>query len=457
MDVTVSSQSVFDYLYFAVIPSPATIYREQGKLLPAQYLLYEDGAVVTDFYWRMPYRERRETALADLSRELMERLETAVGRIVADADQSALGAFLSGGLDSSTVVGLLSKATRQRARSYTVGFADAGYDEVRYAEIAAVHFGTRHRNYYLSPGDVAASLIPLARAFDEPFGNSSVVPAYFCAKAAREDGVSLMLGGDGGDEIFAGNARYVEQLILDAYSVIPGALRRQVIEKLALGTPGLARLPIARKLRNYVERARMAMPERMESHNYYGNIDLRTVFAPDFLAEIDAAEPLAGLRDAYDRADTDSILQRMLHLDLKITLADNDLRKVGVACALADVRVGYPFLDDDVVDFSARVPPRLLIRHFRRRWFFKQAIKDFLPRATLAKRKHGFGMPFAEWPRQDPALKEIAADCLARFAQRGYFREDFMSRLRAGQRDRSQDGLIWDIIMLELWFREHAD
>jgi asparagine synthase (glutamine-hydrolysing) len=451
----VSRQAVFNYLYFGVIPSPATIYREQRKLLPAEYLVCHDGVVVTDFYWRMPYGERNETGLSRLSQELMERLEAAVERIVAGEDGAALGAFLSGGLDSSTVVGLLSKATQRRAKTFTVGFGEQGYDEVHYAEVAAGHFGTEHRNYYLTPSDVAASLQPLARAFDEPFGNSSVVPAYYCAKTAREAGVSLMLAGDGGDEIFGGNARYVEQLVLGAYSTIPGALRDSLIEPLILGTPGLAKVPLARKLQSYVRRARLSMPERMESHNYYRNADLRDVFSPEFLAEIDADEPLANLRDAYDRANARSILQRMLHLDLKITLADNDLRKVGIACALADVRVAYPFLDDDVVEFSGRVPPELLIRHFRRRWFFKQAVKDFLPPETLAKRKHGFGMPFAEWPRRDPALNEIVADCLAGFARRRYFREDFVFRLQGHQRDPSQDGLVWDIVMLELWFREH--
>jgi asparagine synthase (glutamine-hydrolysing) len=455
MDVTVSPQAIFDYLYFGVIQSPATIYREQRKLMPAQYVFYQDGAVLTDFYWRMPYGERRKVKLSELSRELMERLATALARSIADADRSALGAFLSGGLDSSTVVGLLSAATERHARTFTVGFGEERYDEIHYAEVAARHFGAAHRNCYLTPADVTASLLPLARSCDEPFGNSSVVPAYHCAKTARADGISLMLAGDGGDEIFGGNSRYVEQLILAAYSAIPAALRDRVIEPLILATPAFAKIPLARKLQGYVRRARIPLPERLESHNYYRNADLSQVFAPAFLAAIDVGAPLAKLREAYARGNGSTVLQRLFELDLKITLADNDLRKVGTACSLAGLGVAYPFLDDDVVEFSARVPPELVIRHLRRRWFFKQAVRGFLPRETLAKRKHGFGMPFAEWPRSDRSLNEIFMDALAGFGMRGYFREDFSSCLMSGRRDPTRDGLAWDVVMLELWLRAH--
>ncbi|HYM03687.1 MAG TPA: asparagine synthase-related protein [Stellaceae bacterium] len=449
---TVTHQAIFDYLYFAVCPSPGTIYREQSKLLPAQYLIFEDGKARTGFYWRMPYRESNDRSVDDLAKELMERLRTAVHREIAGENPAALGAFLSGGLDSSTVAGLLSEATGRRAKTFTIGFTHDKYDEIHYAEVAARHFGTEQHNYYLKPDDVVGVLAEMSRAFDEPFGNSSVMPTYYCAKVAREHGIELMLAGDGGDEIFAGNSRYVDQLVFGLYDHVPAALRRFVVEPIVFDLPGVGGIPLWRKARGYIQKARIPMPERLDAHNFYRNADLSEVLATDMLRDADPAATSAGLREAYERTGSQSMLHRMLHLDLKITLADNDLRKVGVACDLAGMPVAYPFLDDDVVEFSAQIPPSLLIRRLKRRWFFKYAVKDFLAPETLAKRKHGFGMPFTEWPRENPTLHEIAVECVRGFARRGYLRSDFLDRVIGS--DGAYDGLVWDIVMLELWFRE---
>ncbi len=449
-------QAIFDYLYFGISPSPGTVYREQSKLLPAQYLVYERGAPRIDFYWEMPYAERSRQSVAELSSQLMTLMRAAVGRAIEGQERASLGAFLSGGLDSSTVAGLLSEATHRHTKSFTIGFGHDRYDEVHYAEIAARHFGIEQHNYYLTPTDVANLLVAVARAFDEPFGNSSVVPTYYCAKLAREHGVHLLLAGDGGDEIFAGNSRYVDQEILGLYDRLPTALRRGVLEPLAQRLPFLDRLPLGRKARSFINRARIPMPARLESYNFYQNAVLSEVFTAEMLATISPEVPIANLRGAYERTHSRSMLQRMLHLDLKITLADNDLRKVRGACDMAGVRVAYPFLDDDVVEFSARVPPSLLICHFERRWFFKQAVTGFLAPETLAKRKHGFGMPFTEWPRENPELRAIGIDCLEAMKRRGYLRAEFLDRIK-DDRDTSFAGLVWDIIMLELWFREHRD
>jgi asparagine synthase (glutamine-hydrolysing) len=452
---TVSEQAIFNYLYFGISPSPGTIYREHRKLMPAQYLHYEQGRAEVGFYWEMPYRESTTKTVSGLTQELMQNLRAAIAHTTEGQDPTTLGAFLSGGLDSSTVAGLLSEATRGRAKTFTIGFSHEKYDEVHYAEITARHFSTQHHNYYLTPGDVADALTMVARAFDEPFGNSSVVPAYYCAKLAREHGVELMLAGDGGDEIFAGNSRYVDQQVLELYSKLPLPLRRHLIEPLVMGPAGLDRWTIARKARNYIRRAGLKMPDRLEASNFYQRTDLAEIFTVETLARIDPTEPLANLREAYDRAQSGSMLQRMLHLDLKITLADNDLRKVAGACHLAGVDVAYPFLDDDVVEFAAHVPPSLLIRGMTRRWFFRRAIRRFLPMETLAKRKHGFGMPYVEWPREDRRLRELSLDCMRSLRERNYLRPEFLERVFAQDVAGSYDVLTWDIIMLELWFREH--
>jgi asparagine synthase (glutamine-hydrolysing) len=220
-------------------------------------------------------------------------------------------------------------------------------------------------------------------------------------------------------------------------------------------TPGLARISLGRKAQNYVRRALMPMPDRTEARNFYQNVDLDQVLETHVLQTVDRGEPLALLRDAYERAHSRSMLQRMMHLDLKITLADNDLRKVAIASDMAGVTTAYPFLDDDVVEFAAQIPSSLLIRWLRRRWFFRKAVKDFLPPETLAKRKHGFGMPYTEWPRDNPELREITADCVNSFRRRHYFKSDFLDRCAGGKEDAGvYQTLVWDIVMLELWLRE---
>lgn len=453
---TVSDQSLFNYLFFTISPSPGTIYSEQFKLLPAQCVVFERNRVKKSFYWAMPYREDNEDSPRALGVRMMELLRRATKRCIDSVDHSAVGAFLSGGLDSSTVVGLASEQRGGPIDSFTIGFAQDRYDETRYAEIAARHFGATHHAYILRPCDVVDVLPKLAQKFDEPFGNSSVVPSYYCAKQAREFGKDLLLAGDGGDELFAGNSRYVDQKLFDYYGRIPRAIRQLLIEPLTFRSPLLGQSRLGRRAISYVRRALTPMPERTEGYNFYCNNDLANIFAPDALAAIDPQEPLSMLREVYERATSGAMLQRMLHLDLKITLADNDLRKVGKACELAELDVRYPFLDEDVVEFSASIPPEMLIKGLERRWFFRQAVSDFLAPETLSKRKHGFGMPFAEWTREDPGLREVAVDCMRGFARRGYLRQDFIERLIGGEVHIEQ-GLAWDVMMIELWFRERDE
>jgi len=353
------------------------------------------------------------------------------------------------------MVGLLAETQQEPVKSFTIGFSQDQYDETPYSRIAAKHFSSRNFEYFLRAEDVAATAELIARHFDEPFANTSVFPAYFCAKLAREHGVALMVAGDGGDEIFGGNSRYVDQKIFELYGCIPSAIRAHLIEPLLRGLPENGAPSLLRRARSYVRQAQIPLPDRLYASHFYQRISPQDLFEPDAAAVIAGGAPLTGLREAYSRAETASPLQRMLHLDLKITLADNDLRKVSGACELAGVAVEYPFLDQETVEFSGRVPPNLLIRRLDRRYFFKRAMQNLLPTAVLKKKKHGFGMPYAEWARESPALRRLALDCVASFRRRGYLRSDFLDRISANQpaaNGGADDGVLLDVMMLELWF-----
>ncbi|MGH9390676.1 MAG: asparagine synthase-related protein, partial [Vicinamibacteria bacterium] len=295
-------------------------------------------------------------------------------------------------------------------------------------------------------------------AYDEPFGNSSAVASYYCAALARADGVGTLLGGDGGDEIFAGNERYAKQAVFDYYLRMPAALRRFVVEPILGVLPKNGFAPL-RKAQSYVRQANTPLPDRLEEYNFVNRMTPAAVFTPEFLAGARPEEPLDLLRRSFAEADTRSDLNRLLYLDLKFTLADNDLRKVGGTCEMSGVDVLYPFLDRDLVDFANRVPPGLKLKGTKLRYFFKRASEGFLPDAILKKRKHGFGVPCGRWMRDYAPLRDLSYDCLRSLEKRGYLRESFVSNLIALHRSEHADYygvMVYVLTMLELWHRKHA-
>ncbi|MFQ5348577.1 MAG: asparagine synthetase B family protein [Rhodothalassiaceae bacterium] len=441
-----------------VSPAPGTVFEGIEKLLPAHRLVRRGtaAAAIVEPYWRIPYGAEEGAGIPLLRERLFAHLEKAVARAAAGVPAERRGAFLSGGLDSSTVCGILQRQSPGPVPAFTVVFAEEQYNEGPYARIAAAHFGLDHREYCLTPADAHAFLHEAAAAFDEPYSNSSVIPAFYCARMAREQGIGRLLAGDGGDEIFAGNRRYAEQAILGHYDRLPG-FARTLLERLLLPLPAaLERTPLG-KIKRYIDRARMPMPERMHNPKVYARERLGDVFTADMLEAIDPEEPYALWRRHYEDAGTGDMLASMLHLDMRITIADNDLRKVNTACRLAGIDVTYPMLDEDLVSFAASIPARLLLKGTRLRHFYREATRGFLPDAILDKRKHGFGMPFGEWMRNEPRLRAVAEDCLCTLAERGIFRRDFLRHMKA-EHDRPErthyDGLLWDMVMLELWLRD---
>ena len=209
--------------------------REQTRLLPGEYLIYRKGRIETQRYWEMQFLEDRKRPFQELKEDFLGVLRSSV-REAAGGEE--VGAFLSGGTDSSTIAGMLGEVTGEPARTYSIGFDASGYDEMAYARIAAKHFGTRHREYYVTPDDIVTAIPQIAAVFDQPFGNSSAVPAFYCARMARDDGLSRMLGGDGGDELFGGNTRYAKQYLFSLYEQVPRLLRKAIIEPVVLGIPG---------------------------------------------------------------------------------------------------------------------------------------------------------------------------------------------------------------------------
>ncbi|MGH8670993.1 MAG: asparagine synthetase B family protein, partial [Burkholderiales bacterium] len=447
-------QAIFNYLYFHMVPSPGTIYRGVQKLLPAEYALWHQGKLQNGFYWGLGYQDDGNRSVSDLSDKLRRLLRESVKSAAGDGT----GTFLSGGTDSSTVTGILTDISGAPVNTYSIGFDAPGYDEMDYAHIAARHFGACPHEYYVTPQDVADAIPWIADAYDEPFGNASAVPTYYCARAAQQDGIRVLLAGDGGDEIFGGNARYAKQKVFEYYRYIPQALRAGLIEPLAFGIPLGQHIPILRKARSYAEQASVPLPDRLESYNFLQRTPLQEILDSRFLASIDPLQPLMLMREVYERTRSDSAVNRMMHLDLKQTLADNDLRKVGRMCALAGIEVRYPLLDERLVDFSGELPPELKVKGQQLRYLFKEALRNILPPETIAKSKHGFGLPFGLWLKSHETLRQLAHDSLQSFGHRGYLKKGYIENLVVQHREQDANYygvMIWVIMMLEQWLQAH--
>ncbi|WGG48196.1 asparagine synthetase B family protein [Rugamonas sp. DEMB1] len=452
----IDPQSIYNYVYFHMVPSPGSVYHGQQRMAAGHYLHYRQGGVEQRCYWRIAFEEQGGAPFGELREQFRQVLRSSVKEA---AEGARSGAFLSGGTDSSTIAGVLGEVSGAPARTYSIGFDAPEYDESAYARIAADHFHTEHHAYYVTPQDVVDAIPKIGAVFDQPFGNASAVPAYYCARLAKADGIERLLGGDGGDELFGGNERYAKQSVFARYERLPRLLRR-ALEPAVNHFPGRDRLYLTRKAHSYIAQASVAMPARLETYNLLGRYGPSQVFSDDFLAQTDAGAPLASLSATYGRSEARSLINRMMALDLKITLADNDLPKVVKACELAGMQVAFPFLDDAMVAFSTRLTPAQKLNGTQLRYFFKEALRGFLPEAILSKQKHGFGLPFGVWLQDHAGLRELAGASLHSLAKRGVVRPAFIEQLLS-QHLREHAGyhgtMVWVLMMLEQWYQQHED
>ena len=449
---SISPQSVFHYLYFHMVPTPHSIYQNIEAVESSHFVEISE----------QQHKSQLIPGLADMktvravptdSQRLRDRLADSVDQKSAECKAT----FLSGGLDSSTITGLLAKSRNGDVDAYSVGFDAEGYDEMPYARLAAKHYGVRHHEIYLTPADVVKLLPKIAARYEEPFGNSSALPTLFCATAAAADGHRSMLAGDGGDELFAGNERYAKQKLFEVYFQLPAAARK-LTEVSVLNAPLLDRVPPFAKLQSYIRQARIPLPDRLETYNFFSRNDPVDVIHPELVKQLDLEGPLNLLRATYQQPVEADSLHRMLWLDWKQTLADNDLRKVTTMCDLAGVDVHYPMLAPQMVELGRTLPSSLLLPGQKLRHFYKQSFADFLPQEIINKPKHGFGLPFGVWMRDYAPLKEMAYDALSDLRKRNYLNENYLDQLvKLHQHDHAAyyGEFIWVFMMLELWLQAH--
>ena len=436
-------QSLYDAIYYHCLPAPDAGYVGMRRLAPGHFLRWADGRWETVPY---PLAPAPDIPPAERAQALRVSLRRAVAKALP-VDSPAC--FLSGGLDSSTITGLCSALRPADTVACTIGFDVPGYDETPFARAAARHFGVRHIEHYLRPDEIITDLPAIVSAFDAPFGNASAVPAYACAKLAVADGHSTILAGDGGDELFGGNARYAEQQRFERYRGLPAWLRERLIAPLANSVPG--------KAARFVRHATVPLPERLMRWNLLQVVAPGSFLAPAVLTEIDPEAPLNHLRRCYAASAGRDSVDRLLRLDWRLTLADSDLPKVTRTCALAGIKVAFPMLDAAVVALADELPPRSKVGLRALRPFYRESFADFLPRSSLRKTKQGFGMPFGRWLMNHAGLRAFAADELRWLEQLGVLRRGFRAELLGRQVDEHPTyfgTLVWVLLTLALWLRQ---
>ena len=451
---SLSAQAIAEYFLFDVLHGGRTVYHGVERLQAAECLIFDGERLTRHEHSRVAYAPPRRCSPGkerELREEMWRVLREAVRREVADAP-GAVGAFLSGGLDSSTIVGIATEALGRPVETFTVRFDVPGFDESAYATIAARRFGAHEHVYTLTPDDMVADLERVAVIFDEPFGNSSAAGSYHCAELAREAGVQTMLTGDGGDELFAGGDLYVLMQRFEFFSRLPARVRWATERVLEL--PGLSTMPWLRRARSYVRRAKIPMPSRALSYEYLSPATWSEVFEPEFIEAIDGAAATTILERVYaPPADADS-LQRHLRFALHTATADDDLPKVQRTCAWHGIEARFPLLADDVLAFVAGVPSNVLVKHLHERAFYREVLRGYLPGAIMRKRKHCFAHPLGEWLSASTALRDVVVPVLRSFARRGIVRSDLIERLVADPslvRSADLTRLVWCMAVLERW------
>ena len=446
--------AVDEYLTYQYVPHPNTIFRGFRKLPPGHVAVYQDDRVSVRPYWTPDFTAERQISDSQAIEELRGLLESAV-RLRMRSDVP-LGAFLSGGVDSSIIVALMQQQSSTPVKSFTIGFPIKDYDESQYAERVARHLGTEHHALEVQP-DAVGVLSQLAYHYDEPFADSSAIPTWYVSELARRH-VTVALTGDGGDELFAGYPRYQAVALASQLDRVPW-LRKLAGSRAWEWLPtGGGQRSFFRRLKRFTER--LALPPERRYLNWIGIFPetLRADLYRDELLDQLSADPVAFLRAAWGQSrGRDAVTAASLG-DLTTYLPCDLMTKVDIASMAHGLECRAPLLDYRVVEFAAALPIHLKYRRGRGKWLLREAFGHLLPREVFTRKKMGFGVPLDTWFRSD--LKEMASDLLLSAGSRSheFFRKDVIESLwnahQVGRADHSSR--LWALVMLESWLRRWA-
>ena len=445
------------YLSFICVPAPETAFRGINKLEPGHLLVWQKGVVETSRYWALDFSRKIDIGEEEAGERAVDLLRDAVRvRLMSDVP---LGAFLSGGIDSSAIVALMSELSTERVKTFSIGFEEQDFSELEHARRIARRFGTEHHEFVVKP-DALEVLPALVRHYGEPYADSSAIPTYYLSKMTR-DHVTVALSGDGGDECFAGYERYAAMRIAEGYSQLPRLVKEGVLE------PAIAALPAASATRSRYGRVRrlLGVMGQGRTERYLRLIcgfseEMKTeLYTREFRGRTAEASPLTYMQPWFSGNGELDIIDRLMIADTSNYLPNDLLVKVDIASMAVSLEARAPFLDHNLMEFAASLPARYKLRGLTTKYLLKRALRGLLPDETLKRRKMGFGVPISHWFRGE--LKGFLAETILsdKALGRGYFIPDVVRRLvdehAKGRRDHAPQ--LWTLLMLELWHREFID
>jgi asparagine synthase (glutamine-hydrolysing) len=444
------------YLAYGYVPAPLSALRGVRKLPPGHLLEWRAGTTRIQPWWQLDYSRKLVGASAD---EVAELVRAAIRkatrrRMVADVP---LGAFLSGGIDSSAVVAAMAEASSRPVQTFSIGFEAAGFDELPHARLISERFGTEHHELVVTPS--AIEMLPkIVRHHGEPFADSSAIPSFYLARFTRQH-VTVALNGDGGDEAFGGYTRYVANALASRIDRVPFALRRAV-------QAGGARLPSGGSVGSPLNRARrltgaLALdPARRYGRyvSWFDEADRAALYAPDYAEQVDGAARDV-IEGTWGRATGSDVVDVMLEVDTSTYLPGDLIPKIDIATMAYGLEARSPLLDHELIELAAAIPAGMKVRGREKKWILRHALRGWVPDEILDRPKQGFSVPISAWLRGE--LRGYVDDVLLDRStlDRGWFREAEVRRLIDRQRA-GADGdapRVWALLMLELWHRDVID
>ena len=450
-------EAISDYLSFMCVPAPSTAFRHIRKLEPGHLLVWQKGETRTERYWSLDFKKKLDITEQDAGEQAVDLLRSAVkARLMSDVP---LGAFLSGGIDSSAVVALMSELSPTRVKTFSIGFDEKDFSEISHARRVAERFDTDHHEFVVRP-DAVEVLPTLVRHYGEPYADSSAIPTYYLAKMTRQH-VTVALNGDGGDECFAGYERYAAMKMAERYHKLPGLVRKGVLE------PAISAIPESRVTRSRLGKARrflnvMGRPTGERYLRWTSVINDETkadLCTPEFLDRTRKSAALRHVQPWFNGNGEIDVIDRALMADTYTYLPNDLLVKVDIASMAASLEARSPFLDHRVMEFAASLPAGYKLRGTTTKRLLKNALKGLVPEENLTRSKMGFGVPINHWFRGE--LKGFLADHILsdKAIARGYFKREAVRQLFdrhvGGRNDYGHQ--LWTLLMLELWHMEFTD
>jgi asparagine synthase (glutamine-hydrolysing) len=454
-------EALTQYFFYGYFPGPRSVYAEVKKLPAAHRMVVERGEIRIEPYWRMqehlrppglpPVSRRKEGELAE---ELRERLrEAAISRLVSDVP---LGVFLSGGVDSSTVVATMSELSPGNVNTFSVAFPDRTFNEEAYADYVARHFRTKHHVLKADDPSMREALSLLADHLDEPVADPAVIPTFLLSRFARRH-IKVALSGEGSDELFGGYPTYLGAQLAEYYLRLPHVLRRQFFDRLRRFLPvSSTAVPKGLFLRRFLTHAERDPAERHQIwFGMFSPGELDQLFTPEWKGPLPPSRAVfTPLARVLEGARFDDTLAEMLYLDFRMYLEDNLLVKIDRASMACSLELRTPFLDHRLVEFAAGLPASLKVRRFQLKYILKKAVEKWLPRKIVYRQKRGFSVPIARWMKKElrPLLDETLAE--EKLKRQGLFNAAFVRRLMqehwAGRADNRKT--LWTLLCFQLWY-----